>query len=95
MKDISALLTSQLNRLKGTIIAERNKDPTLKVLEQEYMPTALDVEKNYSEIYRARLKELKPVVKAAAIKKWSKEKFNYNDSLHSVKIGVFLFILLK
>ena len=92
MKDISGLLMNQVKRLKETIIKERNEQPPLQTLEKEYMPTALDVEKNYSEIYRARLKELKPIVKAAAYKKWDKERFNYNDSLHSIKIGVFLFI---
>ena len=48
------------------------------------------MKKEYSEIYRARLKELKPLVKSAAVKKWGKKKgeINYNQTLLSAKPGV-------
>jgi len=95
MENLDSLLKKQASELKELSNLVRNDNPALEFNEKEYAKYMTDVKKEYSALYRARLNFLKPMIMAAAVKKWAPASHNFNQTLISIRPGVFLLNTIK
>ncbi len=88
MEDIEEYLKRSAEALQaetqGTV---RNENPTLALVPDVFNKST-DLRKEYSAFYRLRLNTLKPLVKAAATKRWGTDKLTYQTSLLNLRAGV-------